>query len=110
MTKYLKKYKKLNYKSNNLFFFYLKHKEALKNLLEECKTIDPTLPSWHTLMEDVRYVDIYGFKNEKKSEIDSLHYVCNLLKTFYSNQPNSIEDSIWDIHIKKWKHSFSVTV
>ncbi len=61
-------------------------------------------------MEDDCYVDIYGFKSPKKSEADTLHYTCQLLKTFYSNQPNSLEDSIWDLKIKEWKKSFVITV
>jgi len=39
--------------------------------LEECRIIDPTFPSWNTLMEDDSYADAYGFKNVNKNEIDS---------------------------------------
>jgi len=78
--------------------------------LEECRIIDPTFPSWNTLIEDDSYADAYGFKNVNKNEIDSLNYVCQILKTFYSFQPNLIEDSIWDTYLKEWRKSFSITV
>lgn len=87
-----------------------KHKKRLRDLLDECRLKDPTLPSWDSLIGDGTFVDKYGFKYDKNNESNLFHYVCQQLNMFFDNQANYLEEKVWKNRIKEWKSNFVVTV
>lgn len=92
----------------NFKFCYWQHKDRLKQLLEESRAKDPSLPSWESLLGKGCYIDKYGFKYDKENEAVLLQYVCQQLNIFYENQPKNIEDTLWKI--EELKMNFVVTV
>jgi len=82
------------------------HIERIKTLLDDSRKIDPTLPSWDSLLKNEYFIDKFGFKYEKKSELHHLHYICQQLSTFYSTQPNIIEEDLLRSRLRSWKSSF----
>ena len=75
-------------------------------LLNESRKIDPSLPSWDSLLENEYFIDKFGFKYEKNSELHHVHYICQQLSIFYSTQPNIIEEDLLRNRLRTWKESF----
>lgn len=87
-----------------------KHKKRLRDLLEECRQKDPTLPTWDSLVGDGTFVDKYGFKYNKSNESNVFHYVCHQLNMFFDNHLNHVEEKFWKTKLKEWKNGFVLTV
>ncbi len=92
------------------YSFLIKHKIRLENMLEECRKIEPGLPSWNSLSTAKCFIDDYGFKYEKKNEFVFLHYVCQQLNSFYINQSKLEQNELWESRVNAWQRSFSITV
>lgn len=89
---------------------FKKHQDRLKEILEQVRKKDPSLPSWNSLISEDCYIDSYGFKYHKMSDRYRLHYICQQIKMSISKQPNHLEDKAWESKIKDWKKSIFVTV
>lgn len=87
-----------------------KHKKRLRDLLEECRAKDPTLPTWDSLIGDGTFVDKYGFKYNKSNESNVFHYVCQQLNMFFDSHLNHVEDKFWKNCLKEWNNGFVGTV
>lgn len=87
-----------------------KHKKRLRDLLEECREKDPTLPTWDSLVGDGTFVDKYGFKYNKSNESNVFHYVCQQLNMFFDSHLNHVEEKFWKMRLKEWKNGFVLTV
>ena len=80
-------------------------------MLEESRKVDPSLPSWESLSNEGIFIDKYGFKYNKKNDIDLMHFVCIQLNIFYSGQHvNDLADQTLKMNIKDWKINFTITV
>ena len=90
--------------------FYLyggdKHIERIKGLLAESRAVDPSLPSWESLIENEYFIDRFGFKYSKKSELHHVHYVCQQLSIFYTNQAYHVKEKSFKKNICDWKQNF----
>jgi hypothetical protein len=88
-----------------------KYKNRLRGILEECRRIDPMLPTWDSLLVgNGLFIDKYGFKYDKSNEAIVFQYLCEQLAGFFDNQPNLREDKFWRSLIKEWRVKFVKTV
>lgn len=83
-----------------------KHKNRLREYIEECRRSDPTFPSWESITINECFVDKYGFKYNKSNEYALIHYICQHLSLFYRSQPKLQEVILWERRLKDWKKSF----
>lgn len=83
-----------------------KHKNRLREFIEECRRSDPTFPSWESITSNECFVDKYGFKYNKSNECSLIHYICQHLSLFYRSQPKLQEVYLWERRLKEWKKSF----
>jgi len=79
-------------------------------MLDDCRKIEPALPSWNSLLAAECFIDDYGFKYEKKNEFVFLHYVCQQLNSFYVNQSKLEQNELWQSRVNAWQASFTITV
>ncbi|XP_062582307.1 uncharacterized protein LOC134244056 isoform X1 [Saccostrea cucullata] len=78
-----------------------RHKRKIQKLLEEARSVNPSLPTYESLASGEVHVDSYGFKHvfEDTSNGLLLHYLCQELTLHYLMQAGSYEE-----HQKKWTH------
>ncbi|CAG9534604.1 unnamed protein product [Cercopithifilaria johnstoni] len=59
------------------------HKKRVISLLNEAREIDPTLPTFESLILFGNYLDIFGFQRSFDDEQLALHYICTQLYALY---------------------------
>ncbi|KAL4219569.1 hypothetical protein ACF0H5_022143 [Mactra antiquata] len=74
-----------------------KHKKRIQTLLEEARKINPSLPTYDSLMNREVHVDAYGFKHVYTNTGLVLHYLCTELTHHFLVQAGVFEE-----HQKKW--------
>ncbi|RMZ95176.1 TBC1 domain family member 2B-like, partial [Brachionus plicatilis] len=82
-----------------------KHKNRLKEYLEECRRNDPSFPSWESVTSNECFVDKYGFRYNKSNEYALIHYICQQISIFYKSQPKLKEANLWETRLREWKKS-----
>ncbi|XP_019929607.3 uncharacterized protein [Magallana gigas] len=78
-----------------------RHKRKIQRLLEEARSVNPSLPTYESLANGEVHVDSYGFRHvfEDTSNGLLLHYLCQELTLHYLMQAGSYEE-----HQRKWTH------
>ncbi|KAK3088782.1 hypothetical protein FSP39_023684 [Pinctada imbricata] len=76
-----------------------RHKIRVQRLLDEARSINPSLPTYERLAQGEVHVDSYGFKHSFDGEDNGLlmHYLCQELTIHYLMQAGSYEQ-----HQRKW--------
>ena len=82
----------------------------MKDLLNECRKRDPSLPSYDSLEGSGIYIDTYGFKHEKNNENDRLQYICVKLSQFYDSKCHHIDENFWRTLLKTYQSTSIVSV
>uniref|UniRef100_A0A1I8H8F2 Rab-GAP TBC domain-containing protein n=1 Tax=Macrostomum lignano TaxID=282301 RepID=A0A1I8H8F2_9PLAT len=75
-----------------------RHKERLRELLEEARVVNPRLPTFESLVSPDGHVDSYGFRHSQESESMQLHYISRQLHEHYATTLDR-----YDEHQRHWK-------
>lgn len=95
-------------------YLFGRQKETIKLFINEGRNKDSTIPKWEALDScakasgnsfygDDYFVDLYGFKYEKRNETSALNYLCEKLIAFYDNESKLVQENFWSMKIKEWE-------
>ncbi|XP_035685235.1 uncharacterized protein LOC118421840 [Branchiostoma floridae] len=88
-----------------------KHYERLEAMLEEARTINPTLPTFDRSGKVATHTDSYGFIHTLHNEAIQLHYICRQLTQHYRSQIKSYEkhQTQWTDYLKAHRQDLQKT-